>query len=75
MQNFDEIMEILSQFQEKLEQKQHFFDSTRSLNPDFEPVSEESWHRELARCWIYGTDNIGTILGAPLPKCPCREEC
>jgi len=74
MQNFDEIMKILSQFQEKLEQKQHFFESTRSLNPDFEPVSEDSWRKELARCWIYGTDNVGTILNAPLPKFPYLSE-
>jgi len=74
MQNLNEIMNILSQFQKKLEQKQHFFETTRSLNPNFEPVSEKSCREELARCWIYGTDTVGTILGAPLPKISYHSE-
>ncbi len=72
--NLDGLTRILLQFQSDLEKKQHFYDTTRALNPDFSPVSEDNWRKELARCWIYGTDDIGTVLMAPLPKIPYQSE-
>lgn len=60
--------------QERLEKRQLFYDSTRNLNPSFSVVSEDSCRKDLARCWIYGSDNIGAILMAPLPKIPYQSE-
>lgn len=74
MQNLDDVTKILCQLQEDLEKKKHFYESTRLLNPNFSPVSEDSYRKELARCWIYGTDDIGTILMAPLPKIPFQSD-
>lgn len=74
MQNLNEIINILSQFQAKLEQKLDFYDSTRVLNPGACPVSEKSCREDLARCWIYGSDNIGNVLSIPLPKTSPHSE-
>lgn len=74
MQNLNEILNILSQFQAELEFQQKFFQTTHSRNPNFSPVSEANCRKELARCWIYGCDNIGTLLNVPLPKIPYHPE-
>lgn len=68
MQNLDEIKKVLSLFEQTLEKKQQFYKSARAQNPGFGPLSEESCQKELARCWIYGIDHIGTLFKEPLPK-------
>jgi hypothetical protein len=46
----------------------------RTSNPGFSPVSEENSQKELARNWIYGTDDIGALFMEKLPKIPHQME-
>lgn len=74
MKNLDEVINILLQFKEKLKKKQSFYASMRALNPNFGPLSEDNCQKEIARYWIYGTDDIGALWKAPLPKIPYQTE-
>ncbi len=53
-----EIETIIKDWFADIEKIKKTWEGIRSLNPDFEQVSEESWYEKEARLWLHGETNI-----------------